>query len=282
MGGDDIRVDPRAIGTLIEESHDLHHDAMHATHASLRETVEVAREDAADPEADRLLASERQALLTRGVGGGRALAAAGVGGALLALMARPAFADQSADVQMLQTAASIEVLAVATYDTALKLPFAGSLPAAVQAFAKTTKQQHMDHLQAFNAAVRALGGKPQTAPDPVLLGVVNKAKPGLTGPGPLVDLAITLEMGAAETYVAFVTTLSDKGARDTTASIMGVEAQHVAILNAVKALVGAGHPEYVALPPPLDKLPAAAGHVGFPNAFYPYDQARPADEGAVT
>ena len=137
-------------------------------------------------------------------------------------------------------------------------------------------------MQAFNAAVRALGGKPQTAPDPVLLDVVNKAKPGLTGPGPLVDLAITLEMGAAETYVAFVTTLSDKSARDTTASIMGVEAQHVAVLNAVKALVGAGHPEYITLPPPLDKLPAAAGSVGFPNAFYPYDQARPADEGAVT
>jgi hypothetical protein len=63
---------------------------------------------------------------------------------------------------------------------------------------------------------------------------------------------------------------------------MGVEAQHVAVLNAVKALVGAGHPEYITLPPPLDKLPAAAGSVGFPNAFYPYDQARPADEGAVT
>ena len=116
----------------------------------------------------------------------------------------------------------------------------------------------------------------------MLLDVVNKAKPGLTGPGPLVDLAITLEMGAAETYVAFVTTLSDKSARNTTASIMGVEAQHVAVLNAVKALVGAGHPEYIALPPPLAMLPAAAGSVGFPNAFYPYDQARPADEGAVT
>jgi hypothetical protein len=157
----------------------------------------------------------------------------------------------------------------------------GSLPKVVQTFATTTKRQHTEHMQAFSAAVRALGGKAQTAPDPVLLGVVNKAKPGLTGPGALVELAITLEMGAAETYVAFVTTLSDKNARNTTASIMGVEAQHVAVLNAVKALVAAGHPEYLTLPAPLDKLPAAAGSAGFPDSFYPYDAARPADEGAV-
>jgi LmbE family N-acetylglucosaminyl deacetylase len=281
MGVDDMSVDEHAIGTLVEESHDLHHDAMHATRDSLREMVEVGREAGTDPDADRLLASQRRELLTRGIGGGRALAAAGVGGALLALMARPAFADQTADVQMLQTATSIEILAIATYDAALKLPFAGSLPQVVQTFATKTKQQHMDHMQAFGAATTALKGTPQTAPDPVLLDVVNKAKPKLTGPGPLVDLAITLEMGAAETYVAFVTSLSDKSARDTTASIMGVEAQHVAVLNAVKALVGAGHPGYITLPPPLDKLPAPAGSVGFPNSFYPDDQARPADEGAV-
>jgi rubrerythrin len=278
-----MSVDERAMGALIEESNDLHSDAMRTTRSSLHEMVDVGRETRSGPEQDQdeARANERRALLTKGIGGGRALAAIGMGGALLALMARPAFADQSTDIQMLQTATSIEILAIATYEAALKLPFAGSLPAVVQKFATTTKQQHTDHRDAFSAAVRALGGKAQTAPDPVLLDVVNKAKPGLTGPGPLVELAITLEKGAAETYVAFVTQLSDKSARDTTASIMGVEAQHAAVLNAVKALVGAGHPEYIALPPPLAKLPAAAGAVGFPDAFYPYDQARPAAEGAV-
>jgi len=276
-----MNVDERAFGALIEESNDLHRDAMQTTRTSLAELVEVGRERAPAPEENQELATERRALLSRGIGGGHALVAAGVGGALLTLMARPAFADQTADVQMLQTATSIEILAVATYDAALGLPFAGSLPKVVQTFATTTKQQHMEHQQAFAAATTALGGKAQTAPDPVLLDVVNKAKPKLTGPVPLVELAITLEMGAAETYVAFVTTLADKNARDTTASIMGVEAQHVAVLNAVKALVGAGHPEYITLPPPLDTLPAAAGSVGFPDAFYPYAMARPAAEGAV-
>jgi hypothetical protein len=276
-----MSVDERAIGSLIEQSSDLHSDSMHTTRASLRDLVEERRDDATDRPERHVSSSERASLLRHGIGGGKALAAVGAGGALLALMARPAFADQSADVQMLQTATSIEILAVATYEAALGLPFAGSLPKVVQTFATTTKQQHADHQQAFSAAVRALGGTPQTKPDPVLLDVVNKAKPGLTGPVPLVELAITLEMGAAETYVAFVTTLTDKSARNTTASIMGVEAQHVAVLNAVKALVGAGHPEYITLPPPAAKLPAAAGSVGFPDAFYPYDMARPAAEGAV-
>jgi hypothetical protein len=275
-----MTVDERAFGALIQESNDLHSDSMQTTRTALAELVETSRETTT-PERDPEARTERRALLARGIGGGQALAAAGVGGALLALMARPAFADQSADVQMLQTATSIEILAVATYDAALHLPFAGSLPKVVQTFATTTKQQHTDHQAAFAAATTALGGKAQTAPDPVLLDVVNKAKPKLTGPIPLVELAITLEMGAAETYVAFVTTMSDKNARNTTASIMGVEAQHVAVLNAVKALVAAGHPELIALPPALDKLPAAAGSVGFPDAFYPYDMARPATEGAV-
>ena len=145
----------------------------------------------------------------------------------------------------------------------------------------TTTWQHIEHWQAFNAAVTALGGKAQTDPDPVLLGVVNNAKPGLTGPAPVVALAIQLETGAAETYVAFTGALSSLNARKVTASIMGIEAQHVAVLHAVQALVAAGHPEYITLPPPLAKLPAAAGSVGFPDAFYKTDMARPAAEGVV-
>jgi hypothetical protein len=123
----------------------------------------------------------------------------------------------------------------------LGLSFAGSLPTVVQKFATTTKQQHTDHKEAFSAAVRALGVKAQTEPDPVLLAVVNKAKPGLTGPGPLVDLAITLEIGATETYLAYVGALSDKSARVTFAQTMKSQhEQHAQAWNAV--LSGAGKP----------------------------------------
>ena len=272
----------QALDQLIEQSQDLHSDAMATTRENVAEIVELAHEsNEPDPQARETFSREHRALVARGVMGGGALAAAGFGTALLALFASPAFADQSTDVQMLQTAASIENLAVATYGTALTLPFVPQLPKAVQTFVTTTKAQHMDHAQAFNAAITQLGGKAQNEPDPVLLGVVNKAKPTLTGPAPLIDLALQLEQGAAETYVADVGAFSDANARKVTASIMGVEAQHVAVLNAVKALVTAGHPEYITLPPPLEKLPAAAGSVGFPDAFYKTDQARPATEGAV-
>ena len=236
-----------------------------------------ARADYADEDRHR-----RAALRTGGVGAAGALAAAGFGTALLAAGAAPAFAQgKDSDVQILQTAASIENLAVATYDAALGLPFASSLPAVVQTFVTTTRSQHAEHAQAFNAAVERLGGEPQTATDPVLQEAVNGALPGLTSPGPVVALAIRLENGAAQTYVKNVGQLGDKDARNVTASIMGVEAQHVSILLAVQALLEGGAPQLIALPPDLAALPAAAGSVGFPDAFYLTTDARPKSEGAV-
>jgi Ferritin-like domain len=281
-----MSIDERALAGRVEESKDLHSDSMRETHVALDEMVELGHERVAsgiDPDEGRQVAQETSRLLSNGVMGGGALAAAGFGAALIALTSSPAFADTNADVQMLQTSAAIENLAIATYQTALTLPFIGGSSAlpVVKAFVQTTLKQHMDHVQAFNAACTTLGGKAQTDPDPVLLGVVNKAKPGLTGPAPVVALAIQLETGASETYVAYTGAMSNLNARKVTASIMGIEAQHVAVLLAVQALVAAGHPELITLPPPLAKLPAAAGSVGFPNPFYKTDMARPASEGAV-
>src|SRR5262249_50802243 len=154
----------------------------------------------------------------------------------------PAFASKTMDVQMVQTAASLENLAVATYEVALTLDFIGgaSANAVVKAFVMKTHDQHKDHAQAFNAAATRLGGKAQTSPDPTLLTGVNNAKPGRTAPGPVVDLAKELENTAASTYVADIPNFSDKNARSVTASIMGVESQHLAVLTAVGALIAAG------------------------------------------
>jgi hypothetical protein len=98
----------------------------------------------------------------------------------------------------------------------------------------------------------------------------------------VVGLALELENIAAETYVADVPNFTDSQARATTASIMGVEAQHVAVLRAVQALVMAGAPQLISLAPGnAAKLPAAAGDLAFPFAFYPISQAAPASQGAV-
>ena len=66
------------------------------------------------------------------------------------------------------------------------------------------------------------------------------------------------------------------------ASIMGIEAQHASVLLAVQALLQAGAPQLISLAPgTAAMLPAAAGSVGFPNAFYKTNQAAPASQGAV-
>jgi len=281
-----MSIDQRTLAERVEESKDLHSDSMRDTHAALDEMVDVGHERIAggvDPDEGHQLASETSRLLSGGVMGGGALAAAGFGAALVALVGSPAFASQTTDVQMLQTSAAIENLAVATYQVALTLPFIGGASAlpVVKTFVTTTMNQHADHAKAFNAACITLGGKAQNNPDPTLLAVVNKAKPTLNGPAPVVALAIELETGAAETYVAYTSALSNLNARKVTASIMGIEAQHVAVLLAVQALIAAGHPDLITLPPPLAQLPAAAGSVGFPNAFYKTDMARPATEGVL-
>ena len=285
----DSDIDPSAMGVLIEESQDLHHDAMATTALALDELVETGHEARAtgsiDPDESRAVAARRSTLLTGAAFGGGLLAAAGIASALETVFASPAFAASATDVQILQTASSIEVLAVGTYKTALTLPFIGGASAnpVVKAFATTTMQQHQQHLDAFNAAITGLGGKAQTNPDPALAKVVAAAVPGLTSAGPVVALALELEQGAAETYVADVAALSDANAKKLTASIMGVEAQHASVLLAVQALLAANAPQLITLAPGnVANLPAAAGSVGFPNAFFPTDQARPATEGALS
>ena len=278
--------DERPLGQLLEASQDLQSDAMRATEEPLAELVELGQERRArgtpDPEEVRAFDQARRWALRERLTTG-ALAVAGFGAALVRLWDTPAFAQASGDVQILQTAAALENLAVLAYGTALTLPFVGGATAnpVLKSFAMITKDQHTQHAAAFNAAAQRLGGKAQSNPDPALLGVVAQAQPTLTSLAAVVDLAIQLETGAAETYSANTAALTDKSARGVTASIMGVEAQHVAVLSSVKGVLATGHPELIALPPDLNKLPAAAGSIGFPDAFLKTDKARPSNEGVV-
>jgi hypothetical protein len=281
-----MQLDEQGLGELLEKSEDVHADAMRVSSAHLDEFVEIGLERRANGEIDPTEGSEfakdSALALKRGlVGVG---AATGLGAALLALTSSVANAASATDVQILQTNESIENLAIATYGTALTLPFIGGSTAngVVKAFVTKTRMQHMQHAAAFAAAIAKLHGRSQTSPDPVLLKVVDKAKPTLTSAAKVVALAIELEDGAAQTYVAATSALKDLNARKVTASIMGVEAQHVSILLAVQALLAGGGAALIALPPtPLTALPAAAGSVGFPHPFYLTTSARPATEGAI-
>ena len=289
-----MEIDETALRGLIEESQDTHADSVRAAREPLEDMVDLGRQARAgasiDVDENRAFAGEnRRRLTATAVRAGGVLAATGVAAAIADFIGSPAFASSGTDVQVLQTASSIEVLAVSTYKTALTLPYIGGSAAnpVIKAFATTTMGQHADHLAAFQAATTALGGTKQAKPDPTFVPVVAKAVTSITkasaadGALLVVGLALELENIAAETYVNNMSLLTNANAKKVTASIMGVEAQHVAILNAVQALLKAGAAADITLPPPAAKLPAAAGSVGFPNAFYPVSNAAPASQGAL-
>jgi hypothetical protein len=290
-----VELDETALSGLIEESQDTHADAIRAVKEPLDGMVDLGQQarsrNGLDPDENRSFAGEnRRRLSATAKRAGGLLAATGIVAAIAEFIGSPAFASSGTDVQVLQTASSIEVLAVATYKTALTLPYIGGSAAngVIKAFATTTMKQHADHLAAFQAATTALGGTKQTKPDPAFVPVVDKAVTSITkasasaGALLVVGLALELENIAAETYVNNMSLLTDANAKKVTASIMGVEAQHVAILYAVQALLKGGAGADITLPPPAAKLPAAAGKVGFPNSFYPTSSAAPATQGALS
>ena len=230
------------------------------------------------------MADRRSQLMTGALFGGGILAAAGIAGAFEALFASPAFASSATDVQILQTASSIEVLAVATYKTALTLPFIGGSSAnpVVKTFATTTMQQHSQHLSAFNAAITGLGGKPQTNPDPVLGKVVQAAVPGLTSPGPGGGAGPRAGAGGGGDLCGRRRRPERRQRQEGHRVDHGGGSPACVDPSGRAGVAGRKCPQLIALPPDAGSLPAAAGSVGFPDAFYPTQQARPATEGALS
>jgi hypothetical protein len=273
---------------LIEHSQDLQSEGNRTFRSTLPQLRDLGRSRAGRPvDLDRLrqYRDDRRTVLKRGGFGMGALAARGLlgtafGAAVTGIVARPVSAQEDVDIQICQTAASLENLAVATYGAALGLPFLQQ-NATVVAFAETTMQQHSEHGAAFNAQAEALGGQEQTATNPRYTPVVEEATPGLTDFLPVVDLAATLEEVAQDTYLANLSLLQDTDAKALMASVMAVETQHLGILRAVKALLEGGAAQLIAIPTDVAALPAAAGSVAFPAAFEEPQMASPPEEGAV-
>ena len=286
-----MTIDDRSLNELIVESQDLQVDALKDIKATLPELAEIREErrgQAINLDEINLYNANRRSVLSKmGIGGGglaaRGLLGGGFGAMLAGLFATPAHADEALDIQILQTASSLEVLAVATYGAALTLDFIKSGNPVVIKFAQTTMMQHDEHKKAFQSQTKALGGKEQTAPNAKFKPIVDAAVPTLKAPLDVVNLAETLETVATQTYLMNTTQLEDTASLRVMASVMGVETQHAAVLRAVKALLMGGAPQLIKIPIGADaaKLPAAAGSVAFPEAFEPVTNAAGADTGAV-
>jgi hypothetical protein len=201
-----MHLDERRLNELIVESQDLQSDAVRSAHESVPDLADihaerVARRDEADPDQLVAFVQSRRGLLRKlGIGGAGGLAATtGLGAALLAIFAQPAAADTTLDVQILQTASSLERLAVNTYGAALGLDFIKNGNPVIVKFAETTMSQHDAHRQAFQAQTTALGGTAQDNPNPKYAPVVADATPTLKTPLDVVKLAATLEQVARDT-----------------------------------------------------------------------------------
>lgn len=265
---DEQHIDTRLLERLTEQSQDLNSDALRITRSALADyAAEQGEAGASEP---RRRWWQRGSVL------------AGAAGTAVLLGGNRAFAASSSDdVMALQTAASIENLAVSVYQTAAGLSFIKDGNKTVAAFIAKTTTQHQAHAKAFNAAAVQAGGKEQHDPDPKYAAVVKQMLPSIKNSADVVKLAITLEDVAAQTYTKNVSQVSDAQLRRLFASVAPVEAQHRATLLAVQALLAAGDSSLIAIPTDVAKLPAAAGSVGFPDAFYPTKNASPITEGAV-
>ena len=221
----------------------------------------------------------------------------GLGALVTAILATPARADTPLDVQILQTASSLERLLVDTYAIALgrgPLGIAAPAVAGIAAiavpsakefltkFLETTHTQHDEHRTAFQTLTTALGGKVQDGPNPKYAAAAAAANLGT--PVQLVDYAAVLEKIVTDTYLLDLSLLEDVRSKERMAAVMGVEAQHLATLKAVSALLKVGALDSIKLEVDVSKLPAAFGSLAFPDALHKANEAAgiaPPESGAI-
>jgi hypothetical protein len=164
------------------------------------------------------------------------------------------------DLVLARTAASLEKLAVDTYGTAAGLITTPAVLAAATMFAG----HHQMHLDALNGVLMGAGAQPitemnQAVYDALVKPALDAAKTEMDA----VNIALSLEEAAAQTYVYAGGTLSTPSLRSTIMTIGGVEARHAAVLR-MAALAQS----------PLDVFPNQRG-------FFPGDNPLAGIDGAL-
>jgi rubrerythrin len=137
----------------------------------------------------------------------------------------------AADITVLRTASSLELVAANVYDGATKSGLL-TTPAVADA-AKAFMSQHKDHAAVFDSLTKKLGGEPYTEPNPAVAAQVAPKLTALHSENDVVALALELERSAAATYLASVGTFSDPSLNEAIMSVGGVESRHAAVLATV-------------------------------------------------
>jgi hypothetical protein len=166
------------------------------------------------------------------------------------------------DLALARTAASLEKLAVDTYQTGIDSGLVTTM--AIADAATLFQSHHQDHLDALNAVISDAGGDEVTEPnDAVFKALVQPAVTAAKAEQDIVKIAVDLENAAAQTYVFAGGQLGTPTLRSTIMTIGGIEARHAAILQI--AAQGAA---------PADVFPGGRG-------FFPGDNPLADIDGAV-
>ncbi|MGI8492553.1 MAG: ferritin-like domain-containing protein [Acidimicrobiales bacterium] len=145
-------------------------------------------------------------------------------------------APASGDGKTAMTAASLEVLAVATYKAALDAATAnklGTVPPAVANFVQTAMSNHQAALDRWNSALTGAGAQAVSAPPPDLKAKVDAAFGQVTDVTGAAKLALMLETIAADTYLSAVSTLQNKDAITLAGALQIIDQEHAAVLHYV-------------------------------------------------
>jgi len=220
-----------------------HRDVMPRWRDSLMRLLVDDKETPTEAKADLLLGGFNRRRFMRlsglAVVGGTVLAACGddkkteSGGATetsATTAATAAPAANKTDQTIARTAASLENFAVAVYDKAIMNAAALKISDPVAKAAVLFKSQHDEHAKAFNAAATQLGGQPYTDPNPTAAKAFEAQIAALKTEQDVLKFAFALEQIAAQTYQGVGMKLSTPMLRQTSMTVGGVEARHMAIL----------------------------------------------------
>lgn len=184
-----------------------------------------------------------------------------LGGGAVVLLAPAARADIALDLRILQTASSLEALGEAAY---ARIP-----PDSLAGFAAGAGRRHAEGKRTFQDRTTALGGRAQDAPNPTFAPLLAGADP--------VAAASTTEKVLVDTYLANLSVLEDRLARELVAGAMAIAAQHLAVLR----LAGT-HPLRLPLPvAELARVPSVAGTVAPADGLHQTGETADPASGAV-
>ena len=227
---DPIQISEAELAALTRDLDELHNDvsipAMRAEVDAFLEATAVSRR--------RFLFGTGAVALS-----GLALAACGGGGKKSSTSKTTAAgaAALAGDLQIAATAASLEILAVQTYQAGLAAAQQGKLgpnvPPTLATFSQTVTSHHQQHAAAWNSILTRAGKPAVTVPDPKVKPQIDQQLAQVKDVPGLATLSLDLENVAAATYLSSIDVIQDSKTIAIAASIQPVEMQHAAILRFV-------------------------------------------------